>query len=298
MTQRGHRLVLYDVAPNERYVRSVAGDVTLVRGDIRDLPALLETMQHHHVETVLHTAGLIGAKVAEPIYTGFSINIGGAIAVAEACRLSGVRRLVFASTNGVYNRALAPTVPIHEDFPVGGEVAYSSSKVACEQVLRAYATQYGLEVALLRPAQVYGRGHYAGGSSGGLAMDSVVSSAVKGGPVQIGARFAGLQEYVYVKDVAQGAALACEKPLNTKSRAFNLGTGALTTQEDLASAIRQACPGARVEIAQAPPRPEPTRKDQPLDPSRSREELGYTPKFDLAQGVADFVKELRQAQKT
>jgi UDP-glucose 4-epimerase len=291
MAQRGHQAVVYDIAPNEGYVRSVARDVSLVRGDVRDLPALLETMQAHRVDTVFHTAGLIGGKVAERPYSGMGINVGGAIAVAEATRLSGAERLVFASTFGVYNWGLSASAPINEDFPLGGDSLYGGSKVACEQIFRGYGAKYGFEAIMLRFAQVYGRGHYVGGSSGGQAMHEIVASVADGKPVRIVPRHFGINEYVYVKDAVQGAVLACET--SVKSKAFNIGTGHLASPEDLVAAIGAVRPGLEVQVEAGPAERPGQRRTQPLDLTRARQELGYAPRFDLVEGIADFVQELR-----
>ena len=292
MGLHGHQAVIYDLAPMEPYVRSVAGDVPVVKGDVRDLPALMDVIREHRVEAVFHSAGLIGPRVAEHPYTGLSINVGGAIAVGEACRLSGVRRLVFAGSFAVYNWDLPPAAPIDEDFPTTQNTFYGGSKVACEQILRAYASTYGLELALLRFAQVYGRGHYVGGSSGGIAMHGVVETASRAEPVRIDPRHFGINEYVYIEDVVQGLAMAFERPL--VSRAFNIGTGVLHSPADVAEALRRACPGLQVEVLPGPAQRPGQRRDQPLDLTRAREELGYNPRFDLTRGIAAFVEELRR----
>ena len=71
---------------------------------MRDLPGLIETIKEHGAETVVHTAGLIGGRVQQSLTAGFDINLGGTRNVAEAVRLTGVRRLVHISTFGVYDR--------------------------------------------------------------------------------------------------------------------------------------------------------------------------------------------------
>jgi nucleoside-diphosphate-sugar epimerase len=124
-------------------------------------------------------------------------------------------------------------------------------------------------------------------------MHAVVAAAMAGGQVRVEPRLFGTNEYVYVKDVAQGVALACEKPL--KSRAFNIGTASIARTEDVAGALRRACPGAAVEVVTGQPERYDTPRDQPLDITRARQELGYHPRFDLNQGIADFVGELKRA---
>ena len=294
LAQGGHRVVLYDVAPNEAYIRRVAGDLPTVRGDIRDLPALMDVMADHQVDTVFHSAALIGSNVAEHPYTGLNVNIGGAIAVAEAGRLRGIRRLVYAGTFGVYNRKLVSTATITEESPIGGSNFYSSSKVACEQVLRAYAAHYSFELAILRFAGVYGYGHYAGGSSVGKLMHGLAASIMDGGPVQIDPRRFGTNEYIYAKDVAQGVVLGCETPI-TDDDTFNIGTGVVSTAGDMAEAVQTVQPGVEVRLGEAPAGPGDSSRDRPLDLARSRQVLGYSPRFDLVKGIEDFIEELRRA---
>lgn len=291
MLRRGHQVLIYDLAPIEGYVRSIAGEAPLTRGDVRDLPALLDVMRQFRPEVVFHSAGLIGPKVAERPFTGLSINVGGATAVGEAARLSGVRRLVFASSFAVYNWTLPSSVPIHEDFPTSQNNFYGSSKIACEQILRAYAGTYKLELAILRFAQGYGRGHYVGGSAGGMAMHGVVEAAFRGQPVHIEPQLFGVNEFVYVKDIVQGVALACEKPLGIT--ALNIGTGVLNSPADVADAIRAECPGAAVEVGPGPAERPGQHRSQPLDLGCIKE-LGYAPRYGLAEGIKDFVEELRR----
>ena len=76
--KRGESVVFYDMAPRKDFLAHKLGsaNVTVVQRDVRDLPSLIETMQKYKCDTVLHTAGLIGGKVGNPIYTGMQINVG------------------------------------------------------------------------------------------------------------------------------------------------------------------------------------------------------------------------------
>src|SRR5438309_537509 len=138
--KRGENIIFYDVAPRKDFLANKLGpaNVTVVQGDVRDLPALVETIQKHKVDKVIHTAGLIGGKVAQPIYTGMQINVMGTINVAEAVRLTGVKRLVQISTFGIYDRRNGEPGPIDESFHRGPGEPYGNSKVAKELMVEAY----------------------------------------------------------------------------------------------------------------------------------------------------------------
>ena len=182
--KRGETVVFYDIAPRKDFLAQKLGsaNVTVVQRDVRDLPSLIETLQKYKCETVIHTAGLIGGKVANPIYTGLQINVMGTINVAEAVRLTGVKRLVQISTFGIYDRRKGEPNPIDEDFRRGPGEPYGNSKVAKELMVEAYQRVFGFELIVLRLANVYGVGHFAGGSGGGEMVQNMAVSAIASCP--------------------------------------------------------------------------------------------------------------------
>jgi UDP-glucose 4-epimerase len=291
MKERGHNVVLYDLAPNEAYIRNVAGDIPVVRGNMQDLSALVETMQEHKIETVFQSAFLIGQPLMSRPYDGVRSNVNGSLAVIEAIRLTGARRLIFAGTFGVYHWDLDPKEPIKEDFPVIGGHFYLSSKLASEYLLGAFATWYNIEFATVRFAQIYGYGHYAGGDMAGPAMHEVLTDALAGNQVTIDPGVLSYNDYIYAKDVGHGVALACEKPLN--HQLYHLGSGRLSSPDDVALAIQEVVPGAKVEVLKKPVVGPFWRHEQILDLTRVRDELGYEPQYDLPTGLRLFVDDLK-----
>src|SRR5689334_19345595 len=103
----GHKAALFDLSPNRDYIDKIVGPdkAGIVAADMRDLPALLSALEKFDVDTIVHTAGLIGSRVQENSYTGATNNILGTINVLEASRLRRLRRVVYVSTFGVYDRA-------------------------------------------------------------------------------------------------------------------------------------------------------------------------------------------------
>src|SRR3954470_17844405 len=200
---RGEKIIFVDPEPRADFLRLKLGEhgYTLVRKDVRDLPALLEIIKQHGVETVVHTAGLIGGRAQEALGLPFDNNLGGARNVAEAVRLGGVRRLVHISTFGVYDRRRETNAPVTEDFPRGGERGYGNYKVAKELILEAYASAYGFELIMLRPANVFGVGHFWSGSSGGRKIQRLLEAGLDGTRARIPASETVANEYVYAKDV-------------------------------------------------------------------------------------------------
>ncbi len=287
---RGEQIVFVDSEPRSDYLREKLGaaNVTLVRQDIRDLPALVDVISKHAVETVVHTAGLIGGRVGDPLYTGLQINIGGTINVCEAVRLAAVKRLVHVSTFGVYDRSKEGDSAITESEPTGSDAPYGASKVANELMVNTYARHYGFELIILRPANVFGYGHFWAGSGGGAAVQQLVIAGINGETLRVPA--ARDFEYVYAKDIGRAVDLATTVR-QPQQRAFNVGNGEVRTFADLVEATKTSMPRLKVETTG----PAEGGIKQPMDLSASKRDLGWAPQYSLADGLADYAEELKTA---
>jgi len=292
--KRGERLVFFDFQPRLEFLKRKLGEakVDVIQKDIRDLPALVQAMKDHNVDTVVHTAGLIGARVAESLYSGLQINVIGTINVGEAVRLTGVKRLVHISTLSVYNRRLEGSTPISEDFPRGDGFPYGNSKVAKELMLEAYQNLYGFEVIILRLANVFGLGHFWGGSGGGEKIQTLLEKGLRGEVARIPQEQTMSFEYVYAKDVGRAIDLAATVPLPAKT-VFNIGNGQVLTFDELTAAVRRVLPTLRVEII--PGRPSHLSVKQPLDNSQAKQFLSWEPRFTMESAFEDYLEELKQS---
>ena len=283
LLERGDEVTFFDFAPRPDYIRHVTGrDLPVIRGDIRDLAALVDAFQQVRPECVIHLAASVGEANINNVYAGFQINLVAAINVAEAARLTGVRRLIHASTQALYVGE-DPKELLREDSPIDcRERVYNASKLGCEHVLRTYAAKHKLELALLRFAGVYGYHSVAGGP--GVAVQQAVWDAMAGKPVTLNVYES--VDFIYAKDLANGIALAVHtSPL--PHQIYNLGSGTLTTVEDIEAALGKIFPDVKMSRGKlTPARPR-------MDISRAREELGFNPEYKLEAGLRDYVAQLK-----
>jgi nucleoside-diphosphate-sugar epimerase len=290
-TDAGDKTVLFDLAPNRDYIDKVVGNnrSEVVAADMRDLPALLTALDRFSIDTVVHTAGLIGKRVAENSYTGATNNILGTINVLEAARLRGLRRVVYVSTFGVYDRNKISGSAIRESDPVGGHNLYATTKICSEHLVHSYSEQYKLDTITIRPGGVFGRGHYVGGSTVGRVMRDLAMSIINAEIISIDRQVYAANEYVYGKDVAYALHLAC-KAVDPKQRTYNAGTGVVTGPEELAQIAKALAPNAEVKLVASAG--SSASKSVPLDLSVSKAELGYTPQFPLKEALRNYMEEL------
>lgn len=284
LSSRGDEVTFFDIVPKPDYIRHVTGkDLPVVRGDICDLAALMDAFLAVKPECVIHLAASVGESNIPNLYSGFQVNLVATLNVAEAVRLSGVRRLVHASTQAVYQDA-DPDELLREDSPLDGRGrVYNASKLACEHVLQTFAARQAFEPVLLRFAGVYGYRSVAGGP--GVAVQEAVWAAMAGEEAVLNAY--ETVDFVYVKDLADGIARAVHTaPL--AHHTYNLGSGALTTVEDVEAALHAIFPDIRLRRgALTPKRPQ-------MDITRARDELGYAPEYKLEAGLRDYIDELNR----
>ena len=287
----GHNVALFDLSPNRDYIDKIVGlgKAQVVAADMRDLPALLAALEKHNVDTLVHTAGLIGSRVQENSYTGATNNILGTINVLEAARLRKLRRVVYVSTFGTYERDKIHDSVIRETHPIGGHNLYATTKVCSEHLVHAYAAMYKLDTIIIRPGGVFGRGFYVGGSTVGKVMRDLALAIIKGDPITIDAKTYGPNEYVYGKDVGMALFLACGAE-NPKQRIYNAGTGAVHGPEELANIVRELLPKGEIKVSGAASADK--SRSIPMDISVSKAELGYAPKFMLKEALRDYMDEL------
>jgi UDP-glucose 4-epimerase len=287
----GHKVVLFELSPNRDYIQAIVGKdrADVVAADMRDLPALLAALEKYSVDTMVTTAGLIGSRVQENSYTGATNNILGTINVLEACRLRKLRRVVYVSTFGVYDRNKITDGIIRETHPIGGHNLYATTKVCSEHLVHAYTSLYNLDTIIIRPGGVFGRGFYVGGSTVGKVMRDLAQNIIKGDSITIDAKTYGPNEYVYGKDVGLALFLACQAQ-NPRQRIYNAGTGVVYGPEELAQVLRELAPKIEVKVSGATGAEK--SRSIPMDISVSKAELGYAPKFSLKEALKDYLDEL------
>lgn len=287
---RGEHVVFLDPVPREDFVsfKLGGGGYDLEQGDVRNLPEIIDAIKRHKATTIVHTAGMIGGRAQKQISTAFDINVICTRNIAEAVRLTGIKRLVHISTMGVYDARRDYLEPVKEDFHRGSGKAYGNYKVAKELVLEAYANEFKFELIMIRLANVYGLGHFWAGSSGGMKMQALLEAAVDGTKAKIPASETMDNEYVYASDAGRAIDMATTIPM-PKERVFNVGNGVVTTFEQVMAAVKSVCPKLEYEVVAGEP---PKSKPYPMDITRARTMLGWKPDLTMEQGYADFHREL------
>jgi UDP-glucose 4-epimerase len=299
LLDRDLRPVVFDVALNERLLAAVDVDterVTLIRGDMADMPALISAIRDNDCDQIIHLAAYLGEEVQRRPYSGVRLNFMGTINVFEAARLEKVKRVVFPSSGTVYLGSLGEGLKqIDESIPMNPPSVYAATKASCEFMGRAYAKRYGFEFICLRyTGGLYGPSPAALKATREIAIQQMIRAAVKGETAKIGWPY-GPAEILYGKDAAKGTVLAVMKD-KFKDTLFHIGNGDLLSGDDIVAAIRKKFPGSRVELVKGSnPMPYPESRLS-SDFSRAKEQLGYEPEYPIERAVEDYGATLKKLE--
>ena len=110
---------------------------------------------------VIHTAArahIMKDEVADPLAEYRRVNVDGTLNLARQAVVAGVKRFIFISSIKVNGEQTLLDKPFTADDIAAPEDAYGISKWEAECGLQQLATETGMEVVIIRPPLVYGRG--------------------------------------------------------------------------------------------------------------------------------------------
>jgi UDP-glucose 4-epimerase len=280
---RGDRVTVIDTlvtGKRENLAGALAQGAVLETVDVRDADAVLAVFEAARPEAVFHLAAQIDVRhsVARPADDA-QTNVLGTIAVLEAARATGVRRLVNTSTGGgLYGDA--EVLPTPEDSPIRPVAPYGQSKLGAEGYCALYTRLHGLSTVSLRYGNVYGPRQDVHGEAGVVAI--FCGHLIDGTAPMVFGDGGQTRDWVDVADVVAANLLAADATLTGP---VNIGHGQETSVVDLIQALNDVSPGRPLaDPIFEPERPGEVRRSC-LDVTRAREELKWEARVSLRDGL-------------
>jgi len=258
--------------------------VQLIRGSILDDAALADAMLGADVVFHLAAVSSVPRSVAEP-ERSYTVNVTGTLRVAEAARRAHVRRIVYSASSSAYGQSeVLPKVETQLPMPVS---PYGASKLAGEQIMRAWAQSYRLSTVSLRYFNIFGPRQPA--DSPYSAVVAVFAKKLLSGeqPVIFGD---GTQsrDFTFVANAVLANLLAATTDTPLAGEVVNIGSGTSTSLADLASTLAERC-----GVPHLTARLEPARIGDVLhsqaDVSEAKRLIGFSPVVTLSQGLSQTV---------
>jgi CDP-glucose 4,6-dehydratase len=272
-----------DWVPGCELVRGrLVEQTVVVRADVRDQAALERALGEYEIDTVVHLAAqtIVGIANRNPVST-FEANVQGTWALLEACRRSPrVKQIVVASSDKAYGDQ--EKLPYDETTPLEGRHPYDVSKSCADLIAQAYATTYGLPLAITRCGNFYGGGDL----NWNRIVPGTIRSLLRGQRPVIRSDGLSVRDYFYVEDGAAAYLMLAERLAadpSLRGQAFNFSNEIQVTVLDLVRRIARL-----ISSAQEPDvRNEATNeiRHQYLSAAKARQVLGWAPLFDLDEGL-------------
>jgi UDP-glucose-4-epimerase GalE len=293
LAESGHGVVVVDNLAEGH--REAVGKLPLVVADLLDSGAIIEVIQEHRIDAVMHFAAFayVGVSVTEPAKY-YQNNIVGTLALLEAMRATGIDRIVFSSTCATYG--IPERVPISEDHPQRPINPYGFTKLAIERALADYAHAYGLGYAALRYFNASGAA--ADGTIGedhdpethliplvlqvALGQREYVQVFGTDYPTSDGTC---IRDYIHVDDLATAHLAALEQLRPGVELKLNLGTGNGVSVQEVINVCRS------VTGHPIPTRTAPRRAGDPpelvADASLARRAFGWEAKHKSVRSIVE-----------
>jgi dihydroflavonol-4-reductase len=276
--------------------RALARDgIEIAQADLTDAPAVAGACEGcevvYHIAATYREAGQKDAAYR-------AVNVEGTRHVLDGARAAGSARVVHCSTGGVHGHIEHP--PATEDAPLAPGDIYQETKLAAEELARAFGTAGRPEVVVARPIGIYGPGD---------RRFLKMFRGIARGHFPILGSGEVFYHLTYIDDLVEGFRLCGETPA-AAGRTYVLAGPRYTTLNELAALIarelgvsppRLRLPvwpfwiaGALCELVCVPLRIEPPlyrrrvdfyTKSRAFDTTRARTELGYAPAVDLTEGL-------------
>jgi UDP-glucose 4-epimerase len=249
--------------------------VTLHRADICELPA--GSPLFRGAEYVFHFGGIgdIVPSIERPLEY-MRANVTGTLAVLEASRRAGVRKVVYAASSSCYG--LATELPTSEQAPIRPEYPYALSKYLGECAALHWAQVYRLPVVSIRMFNVYGPRVRTTGAYGAV-FGVFLAQKLHGKPFTVVGDGRQTRDFVYVTDVARAFLLTAES--DCSGEVFNLGSGNPQSVNRLVELLG----GDVVHVPRRPGEPDCTWADT----RKIQRSLGWKPTVSFEEGVASML---------
>jgi nucleoside-diphosphate-sugar epimerase len=225
-------------------------------------------------EVVYHLAAMPGLPKSWTDFDEYlTCNVQATQRLLEAVqRSTNLRRFVYASTSSVYGLYGSGD----ESLPTKPVSPYGVTKLAAENLCRAYGETHGLPVVVLRFFSVYGPRQRPD-----MGYHKFIRALLQNEPVMVFGDGQQVRGNTYVADCVAATIAATEAP---PGETFNIGGGEAASVWDILKKL-EAISGRRFTIHREPARPGDQRFTS-ADTKKLLHHVGWRPRTGLDEGLA------------
>jgi nucleoside-diphosphate-sugar epimerase len=220
LAKRGFRMRVFDNLSTgfTSNISAIKGDVSLVKGDLRNPTQIKKTVKGAHYIFHLAANRAVLRSVDNPLETN-DVNVTGTLNLLIQARDAKVKRVVFSSSSSVYgNTAKFPSVETDRPLP---ESPYAASKIMGEYYCRQFSQLYGLSTVSLRYFNVFGPRQNPE-SRYSAVIPIFIDCLLKKKSPEIHWDGKQSRDFSYVDNVVEGNLCAMSAPATVSGESFNI----------------------------------------------------------------------------
>ena len=278
-------------------LEEILNEITLMNADVSDYSSISQALTSSNPDYIIHLAALSPVRLSfEKPFEYEKCNFLATMNVVHALlHLPDFekRKLLVASTAEVYGCHDEEEKPLKESSCLNPSSPYAVSKAAADMYVRMASDAYGINGAVLRSVNTYGRKYEIN-----FIVEYIITTMLTGKKLYIGAPDS-IREYIYADDHVNAYLRAMEK--SRKGNAYNIATGFGITNRELAEMIaeRIGYDKNRISFGNYPPGypSRPIISDQPyilLNPEKANRELEWAPRVELESGLQMTIEYWKQ----
>lgn len=277
LAREGHQVRgLDDLSTGDPKVLSP--DVHFTRGDVSDRPKLWTLLQD--VDVVYHLAARVSVQESILYPRDYNtVNVGGTVALMEAMRDVGVKRVVLASSGAVYGDMKDGSLK-ETDIP-NPRSPYAVSKISAEHYVRTIGSLWNIETVSLRIFNAYGPGQHLPPSHPPV-VPHYLRQALRGGTLVAHGDGSQTRDYIYVDDVVSAMVAASTAP-NVNGQVINVGSGVETSIKELINVVLDVTNSKANVVYNTQTSGGVSRMKADL--TVAKEKLRFTPSIQLEEGL-------------
>ena len=259
-------------------IPGVRDRVDIQLGDVRDSEFVDRVVREH--STVFHLAALIAIPYSYLAPRSFvETNVIGTLNVLEAIRRNPGIRMINTSTSEVYGTP--KSTPINENHAIQPQSPYAASKASADDLCRAYAASFDVDVLTLRPFNTYGPRQ-----SLRAVVPTILMQMLSGASeIRLGSLHPR-RDFTFVEDTVDGFIRMAKADVN-RGTTIQLGTGTSVSIGEVVELCRDIT-GSSAVVTVDDERIRPAASEVQVllsDPTRAGEVLGWSPRTDLRSGL-------------
>lgn len=230
LVQEGHSVVVLDsLLRGNKLDKETYSQIEFIKGDVRDLQTVISASKN--CDLIFHFAAVLGVDIVadNPVET-MDVEVIGTRNVVEAAFTNNVKKIMYASTSGIYGHSAFENV-LTEEILVDPRTSYAMAKRYNEIYLASHHQEKGLNVTSLRFFNVYGSNQDTR-----MVVPLFFEQAIANEPITVFGSGKQTRDFTYIDDTVE----ACVRLMNsTGCHIINIANEAEWCISDLAIKIKE-----------------------------------------------------------